>query len=146
MFPFCLTKILNHAFYMNHKFDSEVSLNYWMLWPTMRRLTTYPPNFRSPLTPLQDCYICITGLLPKQYDECWRHPLPSSITFRCRQKSNRPVIMSSKKWLKKMTKGQTISSILPKNERPDNCQYINLSQRFFWRMEDTIICFRDCLT
>ena len=27
-----MTKILNQAFYMNHTFDSEVSLHYWMLW------------------------------------------------------------------------------------------------------------------
>ena len=43
-----------------------------------------------------------------------------------------------------MPKGQTISSILPKNERRDNFQCINLSQcSFFWRIEDAIICFRD---
>ena len=39
------------------------------------------------------------------------------------------------------------SSILPKNERWDNFQYIKLSQRsFFGRIEDTINCFRDLLT
>jgi hypothetical protein len=36
-FPFCLTKILNQAFYMTHTFDFEVSLHYWLLWPTVRR-------------------------------------------------------------------------------------------------------------
>ena len=47
-----------------------------------------------------------------------------------------------------MPKGQTISSMLPQNERRDNFQHIKLSQRsgFFLRIEDTIICFRDCLT
>ena len=40
-----------------------------------------------------------------------------------------------------------VSSILPKNERWDNFQYIKLSQRsFFGRIEDTINCFRDLLT
>ena len=40
-----------------------------------------------------------------------------------------------------------VSSILPKNERWDNFQYKKLSQRsFFGRIEDTIICFRYCLT
>ena len=40
-----------------------------------------------------------------------------------------------------------VSSILPKNERWDNFQYIKFSQRsFFGRIEDTTICFRDCLT
>ena len=34
---FCFTKILNLAFYMTHTFDSEVSLHYWMLWPTVCR-------------------------------------------------------------------------------------------------------------
>ena len=24
-------------FYMTHKFDSEVSLHFWLLWPTVRR-------------------------------------------------------------------------------------------------------------
>ena len=47
MFLFCFTKILNQAFYMTHTFDSEVSLHYWLLWPTMwlvvcyRTLTTF---------------------------------------------------------------------------------------------------------
>ena len=36
MFLFCFTKILNLAFYMTHTFDSEVSLHYWMVWPTVR--------------------------------------------------------------------------------------------------------------
>ena len=40
-----------------------------------------------------------------------------------------------------------MSSIVPKNKCWNNFQYIKLSQRlFFGRMEDTIICFRDCLT
>ena len=40
-----------------------------------------------------------------------------------------------------------VSSILPKNERWDNFQYIKLSQRsFFGRIQDAIICFRDLLT
>ena len=40
-----------------------------------------------------------------------------------------------------------VPSILPKNERWDNFQYIKVYQRsFFGRIEDTIICFRDCLT
>ena len=37
MFLFCFTKILNQAFYMTHIFNSEVSLHYWLLWPTVRR-------------------------------------------------------------------------------------------------------------
>jgi hypothetical protein len=38
MFLFCFTKILNQAsFYMTHPFDSEVSLHYWLFWPTVRR-------------------------------------------------------------------------------------------------------------
>ena len=32
---FCFTKILNQAFYMTHTFDFEVSLHYWLLWPTV---------------------------------------------------------------------------------------------------------------
>ena len=40
-----------------------------------------------------------------------------------------------------------VSSILPKNERWDNFQYIKLSQHsFLGRIEDTINCFRDLLT
>ena len=40
-----------------------------------------------------------------------------------------------------------VSSILPKNERWDNFQYIKLPQRsFFGRIEDTINCFPDLLT
>ena len=40
-----------------------------------------------------------------------------------------------------------VSSILPKNERWDDFSYIKLSQHlFFERIEDIIICFRDCLT
>ena len=40
-----------------------------------------------------------------------------------------------------------VSSILPKNEYRDNSMYWKLSQRsFFGRIEDTIICFRDCPT
>ena len=39
MILFCFTKILDIAFYMTHIFDSEVSLHYWMLWPTVRHLT-----------------------------------------------------------------------------------------------------------
>ena len=40
-----------------------------------------------------------------------------------------------------------VSSILPKNERWDNFMYWKLSQcSFFGRIEDTIICFPDCLT
>ena len=40
-----------------------------------------------------------------------------------------------------------VSSILLKNERWDNFQYIKLSQRsFFGRFEDTINCFWDLLT
>ena len=31
------TKILNQAFNMTHTFDFEVSLHYWLLWPTVRR-------------------------------------------------------------------------------------------------------------
>ena len=26
--------MLNQAFYMTHKFDSDVSLHYWMIWPS----------------------------------------------------------------------------------------------------------------
>ena len=37
--------------------------------------------------------------------------------------------------------------ISPKNERWDNFQYMKLSQRsFFGRIEDTRICYLDCLT
>ena len=36
MFPFCFTKILSQAFYMTDTSDSEVSLHYWLLWPTVR--------------------------------------------------------------------------------------------------------------
>ena len=40
-----------------------------------------------------------------------------------------------------------VSSILPRNTCWDNFQCIKLSQRsFFVRIEDTIICFRNCLT
>ena len=40
-----------------------------------------------------------------------------------------------------------VSSILPKTKRWYNSMYWKLSQRlFFGRIEDTIICFRDCLT
>ena len=40
-----------------------------------------------------------------------------------------------------------VSSILPKNKRWDDFVYWKLSQRsFFGRIEDTIICFRDCQT
>ena len=28
---------------MTHKFDSEVSLRYWMVWPKVRRLAVLPP-------------------------------------------------------------------------------------------------------
>ena len=38
MFLFCFTEFLNQAFYMTHTFDSEVSLHYWLPWPTARRL------------------------------------------------------------------------------------------------------------
>ena len=34
-FPFCFTKISKQAFYTTQKFDSEVSLHYWLLWPTV---------------------------------------------------------------------------------------------------------------
>ena len=37
MFLFCFIKILNLAFYIIHKFDFEVSLHYWLLWPMVRR-------------------------------------------------------------------------------------------------------------
>ena len=52
-------------------------------------------------------------------------------------------------WVKvsKSRKQFMVSSIVPKNERWDNFMYWKLSQRsFFGRIEDTIICFRDCLT
>ena len=35
MFLFCFTKILNQALYMTHTFEIEVSLHYWLLWPTV---------------------------------------------------------------------------------------------------------------
>ena len=34
-FCFVLQKILNQALYMTHTFDSEVSLLFWLLWPTV---------------------------------------------------------------------------------------------------------------
>ena len=57
--------------------------------------------------------------------------------------------LSSKWYVLKVSKYRKqfmLSSILPKNERWDNFMYRKLSQRsFFGRIEDTIICFRDCL-
>ena len=48
MFLLCFTKILDQAFYMTHTFDSEISLHYWLLWPTVRRRLS---SMKNPLTP-----------------------------------------------------------------------------------------------
>ena len=43
---FCfVTKILNQAFYMPQTFASKVSLQYWLLWLTVRRLQKIPNMF-----------------------------------------------------------------------------------------------------
>ena len=47
----------------------------------------------------------------------------------------------------KSRKSNMVSSILPKNERWGNFQYIKLPQRsFFGRIQGIIICLRDLLT
>ena len=34
-------KLLNQTFYMTHTFESEVSLHYWLLWPTVWHLASF---------------------------------------------------------------------------------------------------------
>ena len=50
MFLFCFTKILNQAFYMTLTFDSEVSLHFLGIWPTVRHCCRHSRDItESPL-------------------------------------------------------------------------------------------------
>ena len=93
-------KNLIKLFYMNLKFDSEVSLHYWMLWLTARRLadaaallaaTAAPPPPRS-AEHLEHC--ALGGAGSRQLMEIGQgsttttHPIivfPSNKTENCRQ-------------------------------------------------------------
>ena len=98
IFLFCFKTISNHAFYITHIFAFEVSLHYWLLWPTVRRDACITGGRKVGQT-LQNVVGACILLLQPAFSTQSKYPVSLLIcTFRCDFDGGRKVVLETPTW------------------------------------------------